>query len=520
MTTYQQLALHCTLAAHDRKICGPAGPVKKPRENMVRSRHQSQPSAELGLLLLLVLAQYVTAGEISVAVPKRPFSTAPYRANHQLLLLGSHYRTGTVRSSDHFVVWTGRYLCDAEWTLQVLEEAWHDISQLSEHWTSAHHTSKRMHHPIPVVVDAPRHPQPSSESTQFAVQNGKPMIYINTAIHQPPLLAQTEVSRATAVKSLLHTTDQARWLPVWAYHGLVEYVSRNDEQRKTSFATDHSWFEFLLYGADSIYAVELFESLKQASQNLTAPLQTRPKLIRNVSRVDIRQPIHHAEIAAHRSLDALRRRPDIQAAYRAWTQNSNHQLPDFQPNRKLSQPLQHRQQEMVLILKLLRRFQGTLTNTIAFTGQQLTPPADTKPALGLSTLNDDPTTLTDDPTALDRLYARLTDNNAPAWATRDIDGTLLLSHQKRRIDKLFAMNEGRYQVIRHDGRFILLNHWKADFVLAGWLAGRKPEAAGTTDCKGGNSANHAIKRTTWQQSFARTNELRDGRPSTTDRQTA
>ncbi len=432
------------------------------RRRHPRSRHPSQPSAGLSLLLLFVLAQCVTAGEIFVTVPKRPFSTAPHSANHQLLLLGSHYRTGAVRSSDHFVVWTCRYPCDAEWTLQVLEEAWHDISRLSEHWNGAQHTSNRMHPPIPVVVDAPPHLQPLSESTQFTVQNSKPMIYINTAIHQPPLLAQTEVIRATAVKSLLHTTGQDRWLPGWAYHGLVEYVSRNDKQQKNSLVTDHSWFEFLLYGADSMYAVELFESLQQASQNVTTPLQTRPKLIRNVSSVDIPQPIQQVEIAAQRALDRLRKRPDIQAAYRAWTQNPNHQLPNFQPNPTFSQPLQRRQQEMVLILKLLRRFQGASTNTIAFTGQQLAPPSDTNPAWELSTLNDDLT-------ALERLYARLTDNNAPSWATRDINGTLLLSHQKQRIDMLFAMPEGRYQVIRHNGRFILLNQWKADFVLAGWL---------------------------------------------------
>ncbi len=38
MTTHQKLALHCTLAAHDRKINGPAGPGKKPREPVKKPR--------------------------------------------------------------------------------------------------------------------------------------------------------------------------------------------------------------------------------------------------------------------------------------------------------------------------------------------------------------------------------------------------------------------------------------------------------------------------------------------------
>ena len=401
--------------------------------------------------LPLLLALNASGGELS-----RSLVDVPHPALADLAALrlppGSRYFGGTVRPSDNFLVWARTHPRDAEWAARELQAAWTDISTLSDYWTAQHRDPEQHHGPIPVVVDSRPHRQRLFDSTCFAVENGLPMIYINAAANQPRLQAQLESVRAAAAQSFLFVNDQDYWLPPWVQEGLAAYIGRTGNESATADGgagqlARNAQIEFLLDGADSKYAPELFASLKQTLPSHRRPLPNHPA---RLTRLDIdnyrlnRQPTPRATFTP---LDALWARADLQESYTAWKNDPHDQLPVFEPSPGLANRLQRRQREMMLILKLMRRFGwpdraeylATETNGLGENG------------------------------SLGPFYHRLAGPEVPLWATRDVNGELLLSNDRQRIDELFSIREQRYQVVHRDGRTVLVNRWNADTTLEGWL---------------------------------------------------
>ena len=191
-------------------------------------------------------------------------------------------------------------------------------------------------------------------------------------------------------------------------------------------------------------------------------LHNAPRFMWNIVGASRLGPGRNPETVVHTPLDALRERPDIQTSYVAWSLDRDHELPEIDPDPRLSSRLQRRQREMVLILKLMRRFNEPDGDVAAYDRE--------RSIFELGAAADHEVDNRDNrPQSLQALYAHLTDSDAQSWATRDTDGTLLLAQHKQRVDELFGMEDGRYQVVRRDGRTILLNQWRSDMVLAGRL---------------------------------------------------
>jgi len=121
------------------------------------------------------------------------------------------------------------------------------------------------------------------------------------------------------------------------------------------------------------------------------------------------------------------------------------------------------EREMALLLKLQRRFatpakeQYTRTKIVTFDRQKgaITEPAQQPAAT---------------PVSFAALVARLTNPEQPTWATLDVDGSLLLSTDRRRIDELLGNVQAQYALEQQEGRTVLVRHLDAFRTARGWLA--------------------------------------------------
>jgi hypothetical protein len=67
------------------------------------------------------------------------------------------------------------------------------------------------------------------------------------------------------------------------------------------------------------------------------------------------------------------------------------------------------------------------------------------------------------------LRQRLTDPTRPPWATVDVDGHLLLSTDRARLEQLLGNQDGRYRSFIRDDRWVLAYRNQANDVTEGWL---------------------------------------------------
>jgi hypothetical protein len=73
-----------------------------------------------------------------------------------------------------------------------------------------------------------------------------------------------------------------------------------------------------------------------------------------------------------------------------------------------------------------------------------------------------------------RLFERLLDPQAPAWATLDTSGHLLFSADRTRLAELFAQPEVDYQTLVRDGHTVLVRRDRGQAPLEAWLE-RNPD---------------------------------------------
>jgi hypothetical protein len=71
------------------------------------------------------------------------------------------------------------------------------------------------------------------------------------------------------------------------------------------------------------------------------------------------------------------------------------------------------------------------------------------------------------------VYRELTDRSNGPWATRDIDGSLLLSSNEQRLEELFGDNGARFQRLRKDDRWLLAAKLPDGRTMTAWLEDNK-----------------------------------------------
>jgi hypothetical protein len=316
------------------------------------------------------------------------------------------------------------------------------------------------------------------------------MVYLNISPGQLPLQQQIPRLRLATAHAFLYETRLAELLPPWASVGMAGYVARqglqdpqmaamqvdglpafqgeNRRDKRGNWAPQPELdrgeqdaidrFQMLLLGNDAQLAVGLFDALRETCDR---PLPNDRSRHRYAQKPAILAP----------SLDPT-------PVDRFLEQHAD-ELPQWKKNPWAGQPIldsdqttdgvrgpsyadgvvQSQMEEMMLILKLARRFHvrpfaGVRPRTIEFGPRG----------------SSDVSAMTGEPVVtLAALRQRLTDVNQPAWATVDVDGQLLMSYQRERIDQLLGNSQGRYQSYLRDGRWVLTYRRPDNTVIEGWL---------------------------------------------------
>jgi hypothetical protein len=149
--------------------------------------------------------------------------------------------------------------------------------------------------------------------------------------------------------------------------------------------------------------------------------------------------------------------------YAAWQKDPLVGQPVYVPTKSATPELEQLQQEMALVLKLQRRTMPTMKSNFRtkvvtfqqapkFIGQQ-------KTAISVADPRD--------------VYRELTDNAEGPWATRDVDGSLLLSSNTERLDELFGDRGQRFQRVRTDDSWRLAARLPDGRLMTAWLEENK-----------------------------------------------
>lgn len=376
---------------------------------------------------------------------------------------------------------------DAEWTYRQLQSAWSDMAEFSGNWGNLEYRPKIASGQLIVFVGEESLPErpPASESAPVNVANSVVSVHLSSV--NPPLRQQRDALRRAASRAFLRVSDLDLMLPRWVQDGLVDYLAlyraTNDQaDQKTDGpgrASDQTplttgrpydwagdggtqqseaalWVHYLIEGEDGQHAPEFFAALRQTLDDV----QQQPRFDRRYRRRLWRQPSH---TVPHETtpLDALIKTEDFRRQYTAWLQNPDLDQPRFTPDDNISREVDRRQREMVLILKLARRFSDNQRDDVAprvVTFSTDTPDSDSQPIAS-----------TTSPWEVNQLFVKLTRQNRSSWATLDFDGRLLFSSNHVRIDELFAVRKGRYRTELRDGITVLICDWKNQTKLEAWL---------------------------------------------------
>lgn len=386
----------------------------------------------------------------------------------------------------HFVVFSTVSPEQANWTAQEMERAWSDTGLLADQWTDVHRRPKFGIGAVSVLVsDRPLHPDaqpaPGPRTTNYS-----PNLYINLGDGPSPREERLPELRREAFLAFLRATGQDQVLPDWAQVGLAAHLSgaeppngsiqspdppqRARDQPTVAWARrvvadrmaplrmDRErailWVRYLLEGDDAKYAVTFLAGLRA----LVAGHSQDPFLpgdgVRGVARFETRLPPERRS-----PLEQLTMTRGIRQEFADWLADANVGQPVVETI-PAEMPLDERQREMLLILKLARRF-------------ALPPAEPIQPKVfeygtdRTATILSPPTV--SEPVSVAELYGRLSDPDLPPWATLDTDGSLLLSRNRKRLAEVFTNPDRRYRTYERDGYLVLEAGFATGDVFEAWL---------------------------------------------------
>jgi hypothetical protein len=217
---------------------------------------------------------------------------------------------------------------------------------------------------------------------------------------------------------------------------------------------------YFLRANDAAFAPLFFEALKATVQMTDTQSPRKPATPPRWSRRGLlrSQPWYVPE-ASNTPVDRLLANPRMKAVYTRWVQDPEFGRPVYRPAQGLGPERLQREQEMVLLLKLAARY----GKQVSARKSNWSDPQEGGDKTGeTSSENDFP--LGD----LETLYQFLT-HSKHRWATIDIDDSLMLSTDRRRIETLFANHQSRYRMIRYQGRQAIASSWDSHKTLIAWL---------------------------------------------------
>lgn len=349
----------------------------------------------------------------------------------------------------------------AEWTHQHLEEAWKDMSRLADPWTRIHRSPGFVAGPTLIQISSEPNRRSSGETMAAAGQRDYGSLYFQDSFEHPLRQSRVPEIRGTATRVFLQQTRLSQNLPAWVQDGLVSYVSQPRlTPAEINAAEKSAAVHYFLRANDATFAPLFFDALKATVQMTDSRLQRRTPTPPRWSRRGrlLRQP-WYVPAVSNTPVDRLLASPRMKAAYSNWVRDPEFGRPVYQPAHKLDPKRLQREREMVLLLKLASRYEKQISTRISAWSDQEEGGDKTGEA---SSENDFP--LAD----LESLYRFLT-RSGQRWATLDVDNSLMLSTDSRRIETLFANHRSRYHMVRHQGRQAIASSWDSHKTLIAWL---------------------------------------------------
>jgi len=386
----------------------------------------------------------------------------------------------------HFVVFSTVSPEQANWTAQEMERAWSDVGLLADQWTDVHRRPEFGIGAVGVLVNdrplrANAQPAPGPRTTNYS-----PNLYISQGDGPSSREERLVELRREAFLAFLRATGQDQVLPDWVQAGLAAHLSgaeppdgsamrpdppepagdqpsvawarRVVADRMAPLSMDRQrailWVRYLLEGDDAKYAVPFLAGLR----TLVAGHPQDPFLpgegVRGAARFETRLPPNR-----RCPLEQLTMTPGIREEFADWLADAKAGQPVVETTPG-EMPPDERQREMVLILKLARRFALPPTESIR-------PKVSEYGTGGTATIASSPEA--SEPESVAELYERLADPDRAPWATLDTDGRLLLSGNRRRLADVFANPDRRYRTYRRDGNLVLEVRFATGDVFEAWL---------------------------------------------------
>lgn len=396
----------------------------------------------------------------------------------------SHH--GWTVNSEHFVVVATTSQADAAWAAEEFERTWTAIGRLADQWTQVHRQPGFGQQGVCVVVtQEPRHPRLAS--TAEPTLNPGLDIFVNLSDGGAPLKDRLPQMRSEVFAAFLCVCRHEMLLPEWVEVGLGAYfsgepapeapfgsltppdpfvpptkgawarrvmlgpgsVSMENPQQAAQAAL---WVRYLLEGDDAQYADQFFTALSTTlaqgtRDGLSSTQKARGAAPRWVEPLPL-ETVSWGRLTKDRI--ASREIAD-------WLADRNVGQPLVEPNPQ-ELPLDERHREMVLVLKLAKRFSQA-------TGTSIGPKVSEYRAKPSAEASVPP----EEPISIAALYQRLTDPATPRWATIDTNGRLLLSSDRQRLAAIFTAPDRTYRTYEQDGHVVLEASFQSGEVFESWL---------------------------------------------------
>ena len=399
------------------------------------------------------------------------------------------HRGRNLRTNELVVVANTR-VEDARWVVDQAFKTWQQMKQLAENFSTAHHQPDFGIGAVQIFVDGEAPKRRDQPATTLDVVGVQAQIHIYLGEGQPALQDQILRLRHATALAYFHTAEMDRQLPPWVCDGLAAYVAETglaevggdkppaagaaarevslppalggqqwrskraaDDQLEPQLAAHAeaaAHVRFLLTGNDAEHAPEFMAALQVSIAEVN---QARVQGNRITARRGESQP------AATSRVDGLLN--SLAREYDQWRRDPQIGQPVMAPDAAADAPSIALQGEMLVALKLLRRFPSGATTTLVRTRVAVFDKD-----RGLAVKSD---AASAGPLKIADFYRQLTNPDHPAWATLDSQGQLLFSSNIRRLQELFGPEQQRFQIQRQDDRLALVARLESGKTLHGWL---------------------------------------------------
>jgi hypothetical protein len=393
---------------------------------------------------------------------------------------------------DRFTIFASTSREDAQWAAAQVAQAWQNAARLADRWTQVHHNPDFGLNALQIAIDNEPLRDRDAPLTTVNVVGIQAQIQINVAPGQPPLAQQVVRLREAAGFAMLHADGLDSAAPPWVVAGLAAYAGRQGlsaEELQSSDAVKpaadfggQQWrykraaddvldyrrpdqnearqrVAFLLTGDDAEHAPAFLAALAAANSDAA----------RRAAEGNGFMPFPGNERLAPTNTPFDKLAGQFHAQYDAWKEDPLTGQPLFKPAADAPAELLAAEREMLVLLKLERRF--ARADSVAPSRAKIVTfdrakGATTEPAKRSVAM-----------TSFPGLARRLTDPAHAVWGTLDVDGSVLLSTDVERVSELLGGIQPRYSLEQQQDHSVLVRQLDAYWQLRGWLEDNRENKA-------------------------------------------